>query len=383
MIITIVCDVLGEENNGTTVAAANLIRCMKARGHEVRVLCADKARQNTPGYYVVPELKLLPPISNYVAKVGVDIAAPNLKVMKQAMDHADIVHIMTPFLLGTAALYLARKLHLPVTAGFHCQAENFTSHLHLMNLPAANDMTYKVMHDIFYRHVDCIHYPTRFIRDIYEGKTGSSRGVVISNGVSPLFHSMPAVRPEEYQDRFLILNTGRYAEEKSQHILLEAVRLSAHEKEIQVFLAGQGPFYDKLKKQGNDLTNPPVMALFSREELAGIANYADLYVHAAEVDLEAIACLEAISCGLVPVIADSPRCATKNFALEKTNLFNVNDPASLAARIDYWIEHPQEKAAARIAYLEYAKQFRLEHCMEQMESMMEETISLFLRQNTK
>ena len=29
MIITIVCDVLGEENNGTTVAAMNLIRHLK------------------------------------------------------------------------------------------------------------------------------------------------------------------------------------------------------------------------------------------------------------------------------------------------------------------------------------------------------------------
>ena len=42
MIITVVCDVLGEENNGTTIAAMNLIRSLKAKGHEVRVVCPDE-----------------------------------------------------------------------------------------------------------------------------------------------------------------------------------------------------------------------------------------------------------------------------------------------------------------------------------------------------
>jgi len=242
-----------------------------------------------------------------------------------------------------------------------------------MNVPAANKMTYKVMHDIFYRHVDCIHYPTQFIRDIYEEQTGPSYGFVISNGVSPLFCQKPASRPPEYQNRFLILNIGRYGEEKSQHILLEAVRLSSHENEIQLILAGQGPLYEKLREQGSSLTNTPVMELFSREELVNVANYSDLYVHAAEVDLEAIACLEAISCGLVPVIADSPRCATKNFALTDNNLFSVNTPESLAEKIDYWIEHPDVRSTASLDYLEYAKQFRLEDCMHRMESMLIET----------
>ena len=35
MIITVVCDVLGEENNGTTIAAMNLVRSLKKKGHNV------------------------------------------------------------------------------------------------------------------------------------------------------------------------------------------------------------------------------------------------------------------------------------------------------------------------------------------------------------
>ena len=44
MKITMVCDVLGKENNGTTIAAMNLIRYLREHGHEVRVLCCDQDR---------------------------------------------------------------------------------------------------------------------------------------------------------------------------------------------------------------------------------------------------------------------------------------------------------------------------------------------------
>ena len=46
MIVTVVCDVLGEENNGTTVATMNLVRYLKSRGDTVRILCADQSRKN-------------------------------------------------------------------------------------------------------------------------------------------------------------------------------------------------------------------------------------------------------------------------------------------------------------------------------------------------
>ena len=45
---------MGEENNGTTIAAMNLIRYLKKAGHEVRVLCPDKTKKDLEGYFVVP-----------------------------------------------------------------------------------------------------------------------------------------------------------------------------------------------------------------------------------------------------------------------------------------------------------------------------------------
>ena len=83
----------------------------------------------------------------------------------------------------------------------------------------------------------------------------------------------------------------------------------------------------------------------------------------------------------MPVIADSPRSATRFFALEENNLFHYNDPADLARKIEYWIEHPQEKERCGRAYQGYTQQFEQRHCMEEMERMLQETVAAYKRKN--
>ena len=372
MVIAVVCDVLGEENNGTTVAAMNLIRFLKEKGHDVRVVCPDECRRGEPGFFVVPQLNA-GPLNDYVRRVGVSIAVSDGDVLDESLHDAQAVHIMTPFFLGKAALDYARGRNIPVTAGFHCQAENITSHLHLMNFRPVNDLTYKVLYRIVYRYVDAIHYPTQFIREVFEAEVGPTNGYVISNGVNSRFVRMDAEKPSDWKGRWAILFTGRYGYEKSHKVLIDAAALSAHEAEIQLVFAGDGPLREDLAAYSRKLTNPPVMRFFSREEMLRVINSADLYVHPAEVEIEAIACLEAISCGLVPVIADSPRSATRFFALEDRNLFRYNDPSDLAEKIDYWLDHPEERAACSRNYMGYTRQFGQRHCMEEMEKMILKT----------
>ena len=130
MIITIICDVLGEENNGTTITSKRLIDNLKARGHEVRVVSPSPI--NEPGYYKVGTYNF-GVFNKYVAKNGVSLAKANKPVILQAIEGADIVHIMLPFSLGQAAIKICKQRHLPVTAGFHTQAENVTAHVGLKN----------------------------------------------------------------------------------------------------------------------------------------------------------------------------------------------------------------------------------------------------------
>lgn len=374
MRVTIVCDVLGRENNGTTIASMNLVRTLQAKGHEVRVVCPDAERQGQPGYYVVPTFNL-GPLNGYVAKNGVSLAKPVKKVLEQAMEGADVVHVTIPFGLGHVAAKIAHQQGIPLTAGFHCQAENFTNHIFLMNVGLANKLTYRFFYQRVYRYCDLIHYPTQFICDVFEKEVGETPHRIISNGVGAAFTPGEASRPREWEDRFVVLFTGRYSKEKSHRILLEAVGRSKYKDRIQLVFAGAGPQEENLKRLAEKLgLLPPRMEFFSREALIDIIRSADLYVHPAEIEIEAIACLEAIACGKVPVIADSPRSATRYFALGENNLFHCNDPENLKNKLEYWLEHPQERAACSREYAGYAKRFDFETCMNKMEEMLQEAI---------
>ena len=168
--------------------------------------------------------------------------------------------------------------------------------------------------------------------------------------------------------------TGRYSKEKNQAVLIRAVNRSKYRDRIQLVLAGSGPKEKALKKLSKSLPVPPRFGFFPHGDMVKLLNYADLYVHSAAMEAEGISCLEAISCGLVPIISDSPRCATQAYALTDRSKFRFDSPADLAAKIDWWLDNPEERAAWSRKYAENAAgQFDQEKCMDAMERMLLET----------
>ena len=370
MKIAIICDVLGAENNGTTIAAMSLIRYLKRQGHEVRVVCADASKKGEENVYVVPNLNLGKLLNDYVEKVGVTLAKLDKKVIREALEGVDIVHVLLPFTLGTEAVKIAREMGLPVTASFHMQAQNFTSHVKLNKVNFVNNAVYKIIYNNVYRHVDAVHYPTKFIQDIFERAVKKkTNGYVISNGVHDYVRPRLTEKPEEMQGKIVLLSTGRYAREKSQDTLIKAVKYSRYKERIQLILGGQGPKEKYYKRLAKDLPIPPIFHFYSRTEVIDVLNYADMYVHPAEVELEGISCLEAIACGKLTIVSDSKMAATSGFAVDERCVFKNRSPKDLARVIDYWIEHPQEKTACEKAYLDSAQHFEHERCMKQMEEM--------------
>ena len=159
-------------------------------------------------------------------------------------------------------------------------------------------------------------------------------------------------------------------------VLFKAVALSKHNKDLQIIVAGQGPLLERLERFAeNKIANKPIIKYFSRSEMVDLVNFADLYVHPAEAELEGIACLEAVVCGLVPVVSNSERSATKDFAITNNNIFKCNDPQDLADKIDFWFEHPEEKLKYKNKYIEFGEKFNQEECMNRMEEMFKETLN--------
>ena len=372
MKITLVADVYGEGNNGTSITAKRLVENLKNRGHEVKVISAASESD-----FVLPERKI-PVFQNYINKQnGVAFADVDEEKLREGIAGSDVVHILLPFRVGREGMKIARELHIPYTTAFHCQPENITSHIGMKNWTYLNKKFYKKFLKQFYKDVEFIHCPSQFIADELTKNGYKARKYVISNGVIPKIHPEPTEKPKQYKDKICILCIGRHSKEKRHDLLINAANKSKYRDKIQLFFAGNGPLKDKLVKMGEKLPLKPRIEFFDFEELQQILNYADLYVHPSDIEIEAISCIEAFTCGRVPVISNSKRSATKQFALTENNLFEVGNAQSLADKIDYWIEHPEEKEELSKKYIEYAKQFSIDKCVDKMEQMFKDAVEFY------
>ncbi len=289
----------------------------------------------------------------------------------------DVVHILLPFKTGRAAIKIAMQLNKPFTTAFHAPAETITSHLGLKNFSPANNYIYRRFYNKFYRHAQFVHCPSEFMANEIRTRGYNMDLRAITNGVTPLFRKMDVEKPEHLKDKFCILFVGRLSKEKRHDLVIDAVLNSKYKDNIQLIFAGHGPLKETLEKQARNLPNKLMIEFKPKEELVKLINYCDLYVHASDIESEAIACIEAISCGKTAIISDSSRSATKAFALTDKNLFEAGNYLDLAQKIDYFIENPKTLKEQELMYEKYAESFRIESAMNQMEEMFNDAIKFY------
>jgi 1,2-diacylglycerol 3-alpha-glucosyltransferase len=315
VIITIVIEQYGVTTNGISMTARQLAKVLLQHGHTVRILCG--AGSGAPEEIYRTGVNRLPVLYQLCRSQGMLLALKNEKVIAEACSGADVVHMLMPSALCRAAKRFCDRNGIPTTAAFHLQPENITSTLHQGNIRFINDLVYARFRS-FYNGFGHMHCPSEMIADQLRRHGYRSELHVISNGVSPLFRPCAVPKPAPFEGLFVLLMVGRLSAEKRQDLIVEAVRKSRYEKRIQILLAGQGPWEQHIQTLAGSLTNPIVIRYFPQEELLRVINYADLYVHASDVEIEAISCMEAFTCGLVPVISDSPLAATSNSPCRST-----------------------------------------------------------------
>ena len=363
MVIAIVVDLVDNKTNGSVITALRFANGLRARGHEVRMVAIGADGEND-----CPVKERYVPILTEVSALNqIKFGKYDEKRIKKTFEGVDLVHFIFPFKLEKKCKQLADKMGIPTTAAFHVQPENVSYNAHLSWCKPFNSLVYAYFKQTFYKKFNRIHCPSAFIA----GHGYDNELYVISNGYDPDF--VPAEKTNK-NDKFEIIMTGRLAPEKNQQVLIKAIGLSKHREDIHLTLLGNGPKKAMLKKLAERLNVDLTFDFLPKEKLIKKLQSGDLYVHAATVEIEAIACLEAVACGLVPVIADSKCSATPQFALDRRSLFEDNNECSLAEKIDYWFERDDERMRMGKVYAESAKKYSLDKSLEKAERMFADEI---------
>jgi glycosyltransferase involved in cell wall biosynthesis len=361
MRIAMVIDAWDDQNNGAVVSTRRFTDLLRTRGHTVEVLATGEP---VPGK-VSFRTFFIPTPGGIMQKMRLPFAWPDRTVLEETLAGQDLVHVQFPFYLGIEAIKVAGRAGVPVVSTFHVQAEHLLHNVGITNRALVR-WTYRFFLRTTYNRSACVVCPSSFAEGELRRYGLSVPSAVISNGVPPEYRPLRRDECPQFPGKFVILSVGRLAREKRHDLLIEAIRKSRHEQRIQLLVFGDGPQRLHLEVQGEGLTNRPVFGYVKPAELIPYYGGADLYVHAAEVEVECMTVLEAMACGLPCLIARAPLSASSQFALSDPFLFEAGSREDLTRKIDGWIENPEGLARARDGYREAAQRYRVEISVEKL-----------------
>ncbi|MDR2822538.1 MAG: glycosyltransferase [Acholeplasmatales bacterium] len=368
MKITFILDDFTTLSNGTVITAHRFRDELIRLGHEVKVVAIDVVGDDM---FPLKE-KYIPIVTEFSHKQDTHFSKPEKYTLAAAIYNSDVVHLFVCWKTEQKARKIAKQMGISCTSAFHVHPYNILFNIGLNKFKLFNDFLFWFWRKNFYNKIKTIHCPSKFAFDELKKHKYRAKLHVISNGYDPAFVKKEVTKDENY---FTILMIGRFAKEKRNETLIKAILNSKYKEKIKIIFAGRGPRKKHLEKISSKLPNKPLFSFYTKEELVDVINKADLYVHAAEIEIEGISCIEALACGKVCLIAKSKYSATSQFAVDENCLFKVNDFLELRDKIDFLIEHEEYRLEYESKFLEESKYYKLEYCVSKMVEMFQEAIA--------
>ena len=356
--------------NGLSASARRTVKTLKDLGVDVRVLSQGNVD------WSLPPVKI-PVFNKLINKQGYNFAKSVKPTIKEALAWADVIHIEEPFWLEVVACRFAKRMNKPLVGTCHLYPENLFSSVYLRKEPYFNSSTMLFWRNTVFNKCKILQCPTEAVKKRLLKWGFKSELRVISNGLQ-IVENKPERKEHEI---FTLVCTGRYSVEKDQITLLRALKYSKHSEDFKTILAGRGPkekrlksYADKLYKKG--FISRPVNFVFcqSKEELDNIYTESDLYIHCATVEVEGLSCMEALSMGLVPVIAKAKLSSTSQFALSEQSLYKARKPKELARKIDWWFEHRDILEEQRHFYENLDRKYNIVDSAKELVKMYEDAL---------
>lgn len=373
------------QGNGLDESARRTVQALREAGQEVRVLSGKNFENpNGPQPDYPMEKFYFPLMQPMLDSFGYAYADWHGPIIEEAVRWADVIHLEETFFLHHKVMNLAKKLGKPLTGTYHVHPENIV--YNCLGFKGGNlicQILYRYWCRVFYDNYKYLQCPTDNVRDRLIRHRVKAKCFTLSNGVIPEKCIRPTTPPADYFDEnrpLDLIYIGRTAIEKDQPTLFKAIRMSKYAKRIRLHIAGRGPKLESYTKMANKLYEDgivnyqPTVGFYNRDQLRLLAAKADLAVHCAFVEVEGMSITEAMQQAVVPVIATATYSGTDTYALDIRSKFPAGDAKALAAKIDYWFDHPQERWEMGFKYAESMKQYDIASCAKILIQMFQKAI---------
>jgi 1,2-diacylglycerol 3-alpha-glucosyltransferase len=349
---------------GVARSVAAFTNSYRARGHRVVVVCPifEGAPARETDVIRIPALQKF-----NGSDFSVVLPVPGDLTAKVRELEPDVIHAHHPFLLGSAALRLARAYRIPMVFTHHTMYERYT-HYVPGDSPALKRFVISLSTS-FANLCDMVFAPSESMaREIAQRGVTAPVEVVptgvdteaLGSGDGPAFRAEIGI-PE---DAFVVGHLGRLAPEKNLPFLTRAVaRFLAAEPRARFLVVGVGPSADDLKAvlRANGLEGRLHTAgILKGRTLVNAYHAMDAFAFASLSETQGLVVAEAMAAGVPVVALDAPGVREVVVDGENGRILPAADEAAFADALA-WIagRGPEGAAALRGAALATAGRFSL------------------------
>jgi phosphatidylinositol alpha 1,6-mannosyltransferase len=340
--------------DGVTRTLSEVVATLRETGHDFMFLSAVKPEAGSPWRAHVHTVPSLP----FPLYPCYRVCLPVARTLDRVLDRfaPDIVHVVTPSLLGLYSVRYARRRGLPVVASFHTDFVTLFSYYGLGRLERFG----RYLARRFYRQCAVTLVPS-------SSKAAELRAHGIDNvalwqrGVNPTTFS-PAFRSPALRaligadDNPILLYVGRLGREKNLLYLARAMQLLAQRgARFKLVVVGEGPLRATLAAR---LPDAVFTGHLDGEELSRWYASADLFVFPSVAETFGNVLLEAFSSGLPVVGVDQGSVSELVVANWNGRLAPAGSPAAFADRIHSLLERPADLARLGVGARVTAAQYR-------------------------
>jgi glycosyltransferase involved in cell wall biosynthesis len=288
-------------NGVTTTLSAAL--AYAPPGMRLRIYTAARTATDRLDYLALKSIAV--PIPFYR---DMDMYVPRLRAYlgHAREDRIDVVHLTTPGPVGLAAMYVARRLHLPMVGSFHTDLAAYTAVL------SGSVRLGALMREYMrWPYGRCLRVlvPSSHTRELLIGaKSHADRIAIWPRGVDTVLFS-PDKRSPRLREawhvhgwRPALVYAGRVSREKGLDVLPRIHGcLCALGIDHQFVIIGEGPMLEELRRRLPDAVYTGVL---SRDRIAEALASSDLFVFPSRTDTAGNVVLEAQASGLPVLVTD-------------------------------------------------------------------------------
>lgn len=258
-----------------------------------------------------------------------------------------VIHTHSPFLMGSAGRYAARRLRLPLVFTHHTMYSEYVHYVPLVSQRFSGEVVTR--------------YTVRYCNacSLIIAPSHATKAFLISRGVRAPIAVLPtagielarfaAPNPSWVRPTFgvpadapLLITVGRLGREKRFELLLFAFAHAARGGPERLLVVGGGPQADELRRVTEGLHIASQVIFTGPLEHSRVLDCyaaADVFVFASPTETQGLVVVEAMAAGL-PVVAVGAGGVAEAVVAGETGLLTDLDPSALGAAIRRMLDDP-------------------------------------------